>query len=186
MNEHKCLQPFRPEVTWKILHRCNYSMPPTLSVQGKCRSDHSNNRKGDHNVKRSILQTQILFWWTGKKEEGVLLLLSPHWDTSLCGCRSTWGPYQCRLWFLYWWIFHRILVSWYHVWDSTCYHFFKCPPSNSGALLLAGTTVLGSWAFVEYFFYSEYFNILIWSIIDVIIHVRSCVRFFVFSFHDWP
>ena len=34
--------------------------------------------------------------------------------------------------------------------------FVECPISNGGALLLAGTAVVGSWALIESIFYGEY------------------------------
>ena len=60
-HEHECLQPCRTKVPWNILHRYHYSLPPTVSVQGKCRSEKSKNRMGDHDLRRSILQAQSIF-----------------------------------------------------------------------------------------------------------------------------
>ena len=51
---------------------CNLSGPPKGSVQGNCRYVHFNNRKGDNNLGQIILETQSVFWWTGKKEEGLI------------------------------------------------------------------------------------------------------------------
>ena len=99
-------------------------MPPTLSVQRKCRSYHSMNRKGNHNMVQSSIQYQSLFLWNFKKEEILLVVYPPHWDTSWCGCRISWGWYHCRLWVLPWWLFHIILVRWSQVWESTCHQFF--------------------------------------------------------------
>ena len=59
--------------------------------------------------------------------------------------------------------------------------FVEWPPSNGGALLLSRSTVLGSLALGESFLYGEYFNILIWSIVDVISSIRSSVSFLIFS-----
>ena len=53
-------------------------MPQIVSIQGKCRSGHSNNSKDDHDVGRSILQTQIVFFLSGNKEEGIIVFLSSH------------------------------------------------------------------------------------------------------------
>ena len=36
-------------------------MPPTVSVQGKCRSVIYNNIKGDHDLGRFVIQTQMFF-----------------------------------------------------------------------------------------------------------------------------
>ena len=59
--------------------------------------------------------------------------------------------------------------------------FVEFPPSNGGALFLAGITVVGSQAIGESIFPGEDFEILIWSIIDEIIDVRSYVSFLIFS-----
>ena len=49
-------------------------MPPTGSVQGKCRSGNSNNSKDGHDLGQIIIQNYILFWFTGKQEEVILLV----------------------------------------------------------------------------------------------------------------
>ena len=49
-------------------------MPKTVSFQGKCRYVHYKNMKGDYDLEWSILQTQSVFLWTGKKEEVILRL----------------------------------------------------------------------------------------------------------------
>ena len=60
-HEHGCLQPCRPYVTLDILHMRHSSMPLTVSGQGKGMYVNSNNRKGDHDLGGSILQTQSVF-----------------------------------------------------------------------------------------------------------------------------
>ena len=47
---------------WNILQVCHYSMSPTVSVQGKFRSMHYNNRKGERDLLQSILKTQSEFY----------------------------------------------------------------------------------------------------------------------------
>ena len=37
-------------------------MPPTMSVQGKCRSMHYNNSKGDNDLVRSVFQNKSVFY----------------------------------------------------------------------------------------------------------------------------
>ena len=64
--EHECLQTCRPEVPWNNLNMCHWYMPPTVSVQGKCRSEHLKNNKGDYNLGGIIFQTQSIFLWNGK------------------------------------------------------------------------------------------------------------------------
>ena len=71
-HEHGCWQPFRPEVPWNILHIFHWSMSPTVSVQGNCRSVYSNNSKGENNLGWIIIQYQSVSWWTGNQEEGLL------------------------------------------------------------------------------------------------------------------
>ena len=44
--------------------------------------------------------------------------------------------------------------------------FCKWPPSNGEYLFLFGTEVVGSWSFGESFISDEYFENLIWSVID--------------------
>ena len=56
--------------------------------------------------------------------------------------------------------------------------FVAFPPSDGASFLLDGTAVVGYCDFGEYFLSGEDYNILIWSIIDVIIPVRSCVSLF--------
>ena len=80
-----------------------------------------------------------------------------------------------------WWEVHIILVRWSCVWYSTCQKKVECPHSNGGPLLLDCTTVVGYWAVGEPFLSGEDFEILTGSIINVIINVRSYVRFFIFS-----
>ena len=70
---------------------------------------------------------KIRVYFTGNQEEGLIEVYLPHWDISWCGCRSSWCPGQSRLWVLSWWGVHRILVSWSHVWESTCHTFFIMP-----------------------------------------------------------
>ena len=43
-----------------------------MSFQVNFMSEDSNNRKGDHDLGLIILQTRIVFWCTGKQEEGIL------------------------------------------------------------------------------------------------------------------
>ena len=57
--EHEYLQPCRPEEPWKILHRCHYLMLPTVIFQGKCRSVHSNNRKGDNDMRKLFFKIRV-------------------------------------------------------------------------------------------------------------------------------
>ena len=59
--------------------------------------------------------------------------------------------------------------------------FAELSPSNGGALLLAGTTMVEPWDFGEYFLSEEDLEILIWYIIDVIIDLRSSVSFSILS-----
>ena len=70
-----------------------------------------------------IIETQSDFWWTGKKEEGIIGVYSPHWDTYWRVCRSSWGPGKCCLWVIYLWEVHIILVSLSNVWGSKCHQF---------------------------------------------------------------
>ena len=53
--------------------------------------------------------------------------------------------------------------------------FVDCPLSNGGALLLAGTTVVGSGGFDESFWVGDYFKVLIFSVIYVSISLKSFV-----------
>ena len=55
--------------------------------------------------------------------------------------------------------------------------FVECPPYNSGAFLLAGNAVVGSWAFGESNLYVEELYILIWSIIFSSIYVSLLLLF---------
>ena len=58
------------------------------------------------------------------------------------------------------------------------------PPSNGGALLLSGTTVVGSGGFNVSFWAGDNFELLLWSIIDVMVAVKTLsysVIFFSFS-----
>ena len=100
-------------------------MTPTVIFQGKCRYDNSKNRKGYHDLERSIIQTQSVFWFTGNQEESILGIYSPHWDTSWCVSISSWGPDKCCLWLISWRGVHIILVIWSHVWESTCHQFLR-------------------------------------------------------------
>ena len=63
--------------------------------------------------------------------------------------------------------------------------FVEFPSPDGVALLLVGTTVLGSVGFGDFLWYGEGFYVLIWSIVDVmsgsIIAFKSSVTFIVLS-----
>ena len=53
----------------------------------------------------------------------------------------------------------------------------ECPQSNSGYLLLAGTTMIGYWAFGESFCSVTGLYMVIWSIVDVMVGVIAALRY---------
>ena len=68
--------------------------------------------------------------------------------------------------------------------------FVEYQPSNGGALLLSGTTVVGSKIFGGSFWASEYFEMLVLSIIDLTVgftnNLRSSVSFVFFLVRIFP
>ena len=56
----------------------------------------------------------------------------------------------------------------------------ECPPSNGGALLLAGNRVVGSGGVDVYFWIGEYDTVLIWFEISANIVLNSSENFFIF------
>ena len=63
----------------------------------------------------------------------------------------------------------------------------ECPQYNGWSLLLSETIVVRSWDFGEYFWDGDYFDILIWSIIyvmvDASIFLKSSMKFIIFISH---
>ena len=134
-----------------------------MSIQWKCRFVHSNNSKGYHNLVQIILQIQSFFWWDGKQEESLLRFYSPHWDAYWCVCRISWGTYQHRLWSLSWWVVHIILVSWYHVLDSTCHQLFIMSAFQWWILLVRqyhSGSILILWWILLFWWLFRYLNLI--------------------------
>ena len=45
----------------KFLHRCHYSIPPTVSFHRKCRSVHSKNSNGKNDLVLNIFKLKVTF-----------------------------------------------------------------------------------------------------------------------------
>ena len=60
-------------------------------------------------------------------------------------------------------------------------NFLDCPQFNGGALLVAGTTVVGSGGFGGYFWVGDDFKVLILYVIAASIVLNYSVNFVIFS-----
>ena len=144
--------------------------------------EHSNNRKGNHDLGRRILQTQIFLYalviWNKVFSE-YIHRIEKHLDMAV-------EVLDVQISVAFELYFYEEFIEF--LWANL---MFESPHTTNicimttlqrwRSLVLAGTIMVGSQAFGEYFSSGEDFKILIWSIIYAIIAMRSSVIFFVFT-----